>query len=780
MSEKLRAPRGTFDVLPEDGRRRRELTEDGGHLRRTHEWRSEHAPARSDRDQFPVTAYPWATGQLKQEPVLYIPDPEELPPEAAAERASLEENHNRAALWVRLEGTQYSGLATLLWKQAPTSRIEALGLVRLAGETFVGAIGRRRAEALAVGQSDVLELVARGTPLGETLDAIAHLVEGHTTHVHGVISLVNEGEGSLRLTSAPTLPVPMRVFLDRWPVAPSSPIGLSAATGTPVQSIDLAGDDRFTGWAELADGHGFRAVACVPIVSSRTGRALGTLAVHGTSRRVVDDVDRKLSETAAALAAVAIERSQEESYLSYQATHDPLTGVSNRTALLDRLEHALARGRRTGQVVAVLFCDLDRFKIVNDRLGHDQGDALIVEVARRIDGVVRPTDTVARFGGDEFIVLCEDVGDEEGALMVADRIAHGIESQPVVLAGADVRVTVSIGIATSTDVADHPEALLRDADMAMYRATARGRARREVFRESIRRAAHDREHLADELADAVENGELRLHYQPMVALADGAVQGAEALLRWQHAERGLLLPPEFVPVADATGLIVPVGRWVIDEALRQLVAWRVEAPELDGLRMHINLSVRQLAEPGFVKGLLASLKGQKVAPSSVCLEITETILMDDAPATAKAIGTLTGAGVRLALDDFGTGYASLTYLRRFPVHYLKVDRTFVGGLGRGTEDTAIVRAVVNLAHALDLEAVAEGVETAEQLGLIRALGCDGGQGFFLARPRPGDEIPADLRTRLVGPALDVPVDVPVDGAPVDVAPVDVAESPSER
>jgi len=338
------------------------------------------------------------------------------------------------------------------------------------------------------------------------------------------------------------------------------------------------------------------------------------------------------------------------------------------------------------------------------------------------------------------VVLCDDLRGEQDALEVADRVALAVEGTPIAVADDLVHITTSIGVAFSTPSADHPEALVRDADVAMYRAKASGRARREVFHESIRRAARDRDELAQELAVAIHDHQLALYYQPLVSLGSDGVEGLEALVRWPHPTRGLLGPGNFIPVAEETGLIVALGRWVADEALRQLAEWSAADPRWARLLMHVNVSARQLDEPGYVDEVRASIERWGIEPNRVMLELTESILMADSPLSREAIKSLHASGARLVLDDFGTGYASLTYLRRFPLQGIKVDRSFVAGLGHRSEDEAIVRAVVQLGRSLGLDVVAEGVETAEQERLLRELGCDSAQGYHFARPVPADEV----------------------------------------
>ncbi len=456
------------------------------------------------------------------------------------------------------------------------------------------------------------------------------------------------------------------------------------------------------------------------------------------------------------------ERKAFEHRLAHQATHDPLTGLPNRSLLIERLDRALLRARRHRRRVAVLFLDLDHFKVVNDSLGHSLGDRLLVAISERLALALRPGDTVARFGGDEFVVLCEDVLDQADAVAVAERVDRAIGGRFVV-DDTEVFVGVSIGIACPVDVDVDAETLIRDADAAMYRAKDRGRARWELFDHAMRASAVDRLDIETALRRSLERRELRIYYQPIIDLRSGAIDGVEALLRWEHPERGLLNPDEFITVAEETGLIVPIGAWVLDQACRQVQRWQAEVPALDPLRLSVNLSGRQLGDSKLVEDVASVLAETGIDPSLVELEITESVLMDDVEMSQETLSRLHALGVKLAVDDFGTGYSSLSYLRRFPVELLKVDKSFVEvltamptsspaggpdapdaptlGLVEGiadpddrTGDIAVVAAIVTLAHSLGLTAVAEGVETSAQLALLRQLGCDRGQGYYMARP----------------------------------------------
>src|SRR3954452_18549085 len=435
------------------------------------------------------------------------------------------------------------------------------------------------------------------------------------------------------------------------------------------------------------------------------------------------------------------ERKAFEERLEYQATHDPLTGLPNRTLFLDRLELALARARRSNRPVAVLFCDVDHFKVVNDSLGHSAGDRLLVSLAQRLRSALRPGDTVARFGGDEFVILCDDLVTEHDAVAIAERANNAVH-EPLIVEATEVFPSLSIGIAFASPLKE-PETMIRDADAAMYLAKERGRARYEVNDERMRSTLFERLDIEIALRRALTRHELRVVYQPTISLSTGEIVGVEALLRWEHPERGMLVPADFIDVAEETGLIVPIGTWVVEQACRPAQRWLTSGPNEEPLFVSVNLSSRQLDTALLIDNVADVLERTGLPPGTLGLEITESVIMRDPETSTSSLQALKELGVRLAVDDFSTGYSSLAYLRRFPVELLKVDRAFVDGLAAESgdaEDRAIVAAVVTLAHTLGMKAIAEGVETADQLAELRAMDCDMAQGYFVAKPLAAPDI----------------------------------------
>jgi diguanylate cyclase (GGDEF)-like protein/PAS domain S-box-containing protein len=428
--------------------------------------------------------------------------------------------------------------------------------------------------------------------------------------------------------------------------------------------------------------------------------------------------------------------------LRHQAFHDLLTGLPNRALFMDRLEHAITRANRRGNKVAVLFTDLDNFKVINDSLGHKAGDQLLIAVAERLKACLRPEDTAARLGGDEFTILVEDIAGVGEVVQIAERIAD-ILRPPFALEEQEVFATVSTGVTLSSSAQEQPADLLRHADLAMYQAKRRGRARHEVFEPSMDAKAVERLILETGLRRALVRHQFRVYYQPIVALENGKVAGVEALVRWEHPQRGLLLPESFLSVAEETGLIVRIGQWVLREAGKQARIWQERYPGTPPLTISVNLSTREFFHPKLVAEVLGE---SEIDPASLQLEITEGAMRSNGTYSADlTLRNLKRMGVQLAIDDFGLGYSSLSYLKRFPVDFLKIDRSFIAGLGGepnevSTKDTEIVKAMIELTHALGLRVIAEGVETSEQLRRLRNMKCDFAQGNYFSEPLPSEAL----------------------------------------
>jgi diguanylate cyclase (GGDEF)-like protein/PAS domain S-box-containing protein len=467
------------------------------------------------------------------------------------------------------------------------------------------------------------------------------------------------------------------------------------------------------------------------------GEIYGTIAFGGKDARRLPFTETEIDfiRLIAQWLGLAMERQAVEEELRHNALHDALTGLPNQRLFYDRLQVAMVQAKRTGDKLAVCFVDLDRFKVVNDTLGHRIGDALLKEVAARLALTLREGDTLARLGGDEFVVLLPQVTDTNAASKIAQRLLESLQ-HPVTVDNRELFVTASVGVSLYPDSGLDPESLVKNADHAMYRAKEIGRDTYQVY------AAKDGEAnemlaLETSLRRAIKNDELRLFYQPQIELASGKIVSVEALVRWQHPERGLVPPLDFIPLAEETGLILPIGAWVIGEACRQIAQWqRLGFPPV---RVAVNVSARQFRHKSFVESVQSVLEANGVEPSQLEIELTESVTMYAGEAELQALARLKFLGVRLAIDDFGTGYASLSNLKRFPIDVVKIDRSFVNDCLNSTDDAAIVKAVVSMGHALHLQVVAEGVETREQMAFLQLLGCDGAQGYLIGAPMPADK-----------------------------------------
>ncbi len=446
-------------------------------------------------------------------------------------------------------------------------------------------------------------------------------------------------------------------------------------------------------------------------------------------RRCLQEASMQLEQTVAQL-----QKSQEA--LRYQALHDPLTGLANRTLCLDRIRQCLERAqRRDNYFFSVAFVDLDRFKVINDSLGHAFGDKVLVEVGNMLKGCMRGLDTVSRYGGDEFVLLMEELGSQREAVNIARRVRETFAA-PLCLDGYELQLTCSIGLVLTPDGSKQPEDLLQNANIAMHRAKMSGRDRIKVFNTRMLEQAIQQMFLENDLRKAIPNNEFYLEFQPVVDLASGQLKGFEALIRWMHPKRGVISPMEFIPMAEETGLIVPIGRWVLLRACAIMAGWRRVVPNANGIYLAVNISGKQFSQPDLLEHVKRALQKADLPPECLRLEITETAIMENAASAVDRLHRLKNNGITISIDDFGTGYSSMSYLQRFPLDALKVDISFVRSLDQRPENQAIVKAIVSLAHTLGLKVVAEGVEKESQREFLLSLGCEYGQGFLFSRPLP--------------------------------------------
>ncbi len=581
---------------------------------------------------------------------------------------------------------------------------------RAAQQASVAALGRKALEGIHLSQ--LMKETARGLAetLGVEYTAILELLPNGTELVP------REGIGVRKDT--------------RISAGAGSAAGYTIRSAAPVVVEDWRSESRFAG-GPLAEQDGL-ASGMSTVIRGRE-RPFGVLLAQTRTARSFSSDDVNFLEATANVLADAIERKRVEEEIRHQALHDPLTGLPNRMLFLDRLRHANARSRRSRASVGVLFIDIDRFKAINDSLSHEAGDELLRALGPRLNEALRVEDTLARFGGDEFVVLCEEINDERDAVAVAERVVTAF-ARPFIIHGVEYPVTASVGVALATAGSRDPEELIRDADAAMYQAKQLGGGRYELCDERMRVRSLSRLHNEEELRLAIERHELRAYYQPIVSAERGEARGFEALLRWEHPTRGLLPPAEFIPLAERSGLISPIGRWMLEQSCRQTARWIADHPSWSNLRISVNLSPCQVAKPDFAEMVADVLDRTGVKPGNLALEITESVLIEDTESSLERLYALKALGVSLALDDFGTGYSSLKYRERFPIDELKVDRSFVAGLGNNASAAAIVTAVVSMAGALGITVVAEGVETADEESRGWTLGCQFAQGYRFARP----------------------------------------------
>jgi diguanylate cyclase (GGDEF)-like protein/PAS domain S-box-containing protein len=527
---------------------------------------------------------------------------------------------------------------------------------------------------------------------------------------------------------------------ERVPHGPegSSQASFTVREGGPVVVEDYEEETRFAPTESFSE-RGVRSALSVEIPGHR-GQTFGVLCAASVTPSAFKADDATFLTAVASILADALKRAGSEDEIRELALHDSLTGLPNRALFFDRLSLAIARAERQGSRFAVLFLDIDRFKAYNDTLGHRATDRLLAQVAARMERTMRDTDTVARFGGDEFVILCEDLAGEDEAVILTTRLVSALQKPFSFVEGEHHKVSASIGIAVSDAANLDGEVLLRDADIAMYRSKENGTGLWTMATKEMRLAVVDRTETKSALERAIEGDELVLHYQPIVALDGGEISAVEALVRWEHQERGLIPALEFIPIAEESGLIVRLGEWVLRAACHQAAKWREEFGHRAPLPVHVNLSARQVAQKNLPELVRAVLHQYGVAPSDIALEITESALIEGIHGPIAALVELNSMGVRIVLDDFGTGYSSLSYLERFPIDTLKIDRAFISKLEEPTAPAPIVTAIVGMARALAVATVAEGVETAVQTAAVALLGCQRAQGYFFARPAPAEDI----------------------------------------
>ncbi|HSI57482.1 MAG TPA: EAL domain-containing protein [Ideonella sp.] len=592
-----------------------------------------------------------------------------------------------------------------------------------------------------VEQGRVLEMIATSAPLTDILERLTRLIESQLEGITGSILLLDEDGQHLRHGAGPNLPAAYLQAIDGVQIGPTvGSCGTAAYRRESVVVADIQADPLWADFRGLAALYGLRSCWSAPILT-HDGAVIGTFAMYSSSVRVPTAGDTRMIDLATRIAGIAIERRRAEERIGHMAHHDELTGLPNRALLSDRMTQALALARRSGRAVALLFVDLDDFKFVNDSFGHPAGDALLIEVAARLSAAVRGGDTVARLGGDEFVVMLLDLEQAEDAVKVVQKIL-GALSLPLLIDARSVQVSASIGVSIYPGDGTCGETLLKHADVAMYRAKELGGNDYRCYTDDMGLRAQEHLELQAALRQAVDEQQFELHYQPQVDLRTGRMNAMEALIRWRHPELGMVSPARFIPLAEETGLIVPIGEWVLRSACTQLKAWH-EAGHL-GLCVAVNLSARQFQGHDVAQMVRRVLGECGLAGEFLELELTESALMQDTEGVLKTLHELKATGAALALDDFGTGYSSLSHLRRFPIDVIKIDQSFTFDVASSAEAASITRAIIAMARSLDMKTVAEGVETEQQLRFMSEHQCDSVQGYYYSRPLAVDAMSALL------------------------------------
>ena len=591
---------------------------------------------------------------------------------------------------------------------------------------------RKRAEILSEGQAKILEMIAMRAHLEDVLLHLMQLIESQLSGIYCSTLLLDADGAHLRHGAAPSLPEAYLRAIDGVAIGDNvGSCGTAVFRRRPIIVTDIMSDPLWQDFRDLAKTYGLRSCWSTPILSHQ-GTVLGTFALYSKTVRAPTDTELNLVNIGIRLTGIAIERKLAEDRIHFMAHHDPLTGLPNRALLKDRLAQALLHAQAGAHWVSVIFIDFDNFKVINDSLGHNAGDDLLRIAAGRMVACVGPTNTVVRFGGDEFVILLMDQPCNADAVTEkADAIRRAL-GESIVIKGHDLHITCSMGISNYPDDGADVDALIANADAAMYRAKENGRDNYQFYTPDLNTRAQARFLLLEALKVAVERGEFTLHYQPQIELAGNAIFAAEALVRWNHPEFGLVSPCGFIPLAEETGLIVPIGEWVLQEACRQNKAWQDAG--LPKIRVCVNVSARQFTERGLVSQVVAALGATGLEARYLELELTESLIMRDLPQAIRMMEQLQALGVSLAIDDFGTGYSSLSALKSFPVARLKIDKSFIADLATNENDRAVASAVISLGQKLKLKVIAEGVETEAQVAFLRENHCDEIQGYYVCRP----------------------------------------------
>lgn len=617
--------------------------------------------------------------------------------------------------------------------------------LRDASGTIIGVAGvardmteRKQAEFLRDGQNRILEMIASNASLDDVLVKLTRFAEAQLAGILVSILLLDSKTQTLRHGAAPSLPINYRQGIEGTRIGPKvGSCGTAAYRRETVIVADVMTDPLWLDYRNLAASYGLRSCWSTPILS-HNGDVLGTFAMYSGTVREPDDNEIALIDAASRLAGIAIDRELTHRRIAHMAHHDSLTGLPNRTLLMKRLDDAVERARAAGHGVTLAFIDLDNLKLINDTLGHSTGDRLLTVLAERMAACVRASDTVARLGGDEFVILFADHKPSREPIANKVEALRGSLSEPAEIDGQLRHVTASIGIASYPGDGDTPQKLLMNADAAMYLAKELGRNNCQVFTAEITSAARERYDLQEGLRRALANQEFSLVYQPQVDLDSGRIFAAEALIRWQHPSLGMVPPSKFIPIAEACGLIVPIGEWVLRTACAQAKAWHKAGARQIGIS--VNVSARQFAERNWVSRVSELLAETGLEPQWLELELTESLIIKDVPLAIATMRQLRTMGVQLSIDDFGMGYSSLNALKSFPVARLKLDQSFVREIPNNRSDNAIAITVISLGHELNLKVIAEGVENASQLRFLREHGCDEAQGYYFSKPLPTAEI----------------------------------------